>query len=59
MKLFGGEKVKVGNILVRQNGTRFHAGKGVKVGRDFTLYAVSDGIIKFIRRLGRQFVTVA
>lgn len=58
VKLFGGEKVKVGNILVRQNGTRFHAGTGVKVGRDFTLYAVSDGVIKFIRRLGRQFVSV-
>ncbi len=58
VKLFGGEKVKVGNILVRQNGTRFHAGTGVKVGRDFTLYAVSDGVIKFIRRLGRQFISV-
>lgn len=58
VKLFGGEKVKVGNILVRQKGSKFHAGTGVKTGRDYTLYAIRDGAIKFIRRLGRQFITV-
>ncbi|MBI5358314.1 50S ribosomal protein L27 [Candidatus Amesbacteria bacterium] len=58
VKLFGGEKVKVGNILVRQKGSTFHAGNGVKTGRDYTLYAIKEGVIKFIRRLGRQFVTV-
>lgn len=58
MKKFGGEKVKTGNILVRQKGTNVHAGVGVKVGRDFTLFAVRDGAIKFIRRMGRQFITV-
>jgi large subunit ribosomal protein L27 len=58
VKRFGGEKVKTGNILVRQKGTNVHAGAGVKVGRDFTLFAVRDGVIKFFRRLGRQFVTV-
>lgn len=58
VKLFGGEKVKIGNILVRQKGSGFHAGSGVKTGRDYTLYAMRDGVMKFIRRLGRQFVTV-
>ena len=58
VKLFGGEKAKIGNILVRQKGSKFHAGVGVKSGRDYTLYAIRDGAIKFIRRLGRQFVTV-
>lgn len=58
MKKFGGEKVKTGNILVRQKGTTVHAGIGVKAGRDFTLFAVRDGVIKFIRRMGRQFITV-
>ncbi len=59
VKLFGGEKVKTGNILVRQKGSKFHAGAGVKTGRDYTLYAIRDGVMKFIRRLGRQFVTVS
>ncbi|MEK7504474.1 MAG: 50S ribosomal protein L27 [Patescibacteria group bacterium] len=58
VKKFGGEKVKTGNILVRQKGTTVHAGQGVKVGRDFTLFAIRDGAIKFIRRMGRQFITV-
>ena len=58
VKRFGGEEVKVGNILVRQKGSNFHAGVGVKTGRDYTLYAIRDGVIKFIRRLGRQFITV-
>lgn len=58
VKKFGGEKVKTGNILVRQKGTSVHAGGGVKVGRDFTLFAVRDGAIKFFRRMGRQFITV-
>lgn len=58
VKIFGGQKVKVGNILVRQKGTTFHAGSGVKLGRDFTLYSVKEGVLKFIRRLGRQFVVV-
>ncbi len=46
-KKYGGETVEVGNIIVRQKGTKFHAGPGVKMGRDFTLYAVADGKVKF------------
>lgn len=47
VKKFGGEKVEIGNIIVRQKGTKFHAGQGVKMGSDFTLYAVSEGKVKF------------
>jgi large subunit ribosomal protein L27 len=47
IKKFGGENVIIGNILVRQKGTKFHAGNGVKMGRDFTLFAVEDGKVKF------------
>jgi large subunit ribosomal protein L27 len=48
VKKYGGEKVIIGNIIVRQKGTKFHAGSGVKMGRDFTLYAVADGLVKFV-----------
>jgi large subunit ribosomal protein L27 len=47
VKKFGGENVIIGNIIVRQKGTKFHAGNGVKMGRDFTLYAIGDGKVKF------------
>ena len=47
IKRFGGESVETGNIIVRQKGTKFHAGQGVKMGKDFTLFAVADGKVKF------------
>ncbi len=47
VKKFGGEVVKSGNILVRQRGTKFHPGKNVGLGRDFTLFALIDGTVKF------------
>jgi large subunit ribosomal protein L27 len=47
VKLFDGENVCTGGIIIRQRGTRFHAGKNVGIGRDFTLYSLSDGIVKF------------
>jgi large subunit ribosomal protein L27 len=49
VKRFGGEQVRAGNILVRQVGTKFHAGKGVGQGSDFTLYALVDGQVQFDR----------
>jgi large subunit ribosomal protein L27 len=58
VKVFGGQKVISGNILIRQKGSTFNAGNGVKTGRDFTLYAIKDGTVKFFARLGRKFVTV-
>ena len=49
VKVFGGETVRAGNIIVRQLGTRIHPGKNVGMGRDFTLFARIDGIVKFDR----------
>jgi large subunit ribosomal protein L27 len=47
IKMFGGETVIAGNILVRQRGTKLHPGKNVGVGRDWTLFALKDGVVKF------------
>ena len=47
VKRFGGQKVLAGTILVRQRGTRLHAGKNVGTGRDWTLFALKDGEVKF------------
>jgi len=47
IKMFGGEKVLAGNIIVRQRGTKHHPGKNVGVGRDWTLFALKDGEVKF------------
>jgi large subunit ribosomal protein L27 len=47
IKAFGGEAVIAGNILVRQRGTKLHPGKNVGVGRDWTLFALKDGVVKF------------
>jgi len=50
VKRFGGEEVSAGNILVRQRGTRFHAGENVGLGRDHTLFALKDGKVAFERK---------
>ncbi|HCR11751.1 50S ribosomal protein L27 [Solidesulfovibrio sp.] len=47
VKRFGGQQVLAGNILVRQLGTKFHPGEGVGMGRDYTLFALIDGVVKF------------
>lgn len=57
-KVSDGQKVKKGNILVRQRGTTFAGGKGVKEGRDHTLYAVLDGAAKFGKKLGKKVLSV-
>jgi large subunit ribosomal protein L27 len=53
VKRFGGQRVRAGNILVRQVGTKFHAGENVGVGKDYTLFAKIDGVVAF-ERLGRE-----
>ncbi len=55
VKKFGGEKVKTGNIIVRQRGTKFRAGKNVKRGSDDTLFAMADGAVKFTVKKIRKF----
>jgi large subunit ribosomal protein L27 len=54
VKRFGGEKVKAGNILIRQRGMKFKPGLNVGCGKDFTLFAISDGVIKFDSKDGQQ-----
>ncbi len=50
VKKYGGETVKAGNILVRQRGTKFHPGNNVGIGKDDTLFALIQGIVKFERK---------
>ncbi len=47
VKKFGGEAVTTGNIIVRQKGTKFHPGNNVGMGKDYTLFALIDGVVKF------------
>lgn len=59
VKIFGGEVAKAGNILVRQRGTTHHPGENVGIGRDHTLYALTDGVVTFIKkRNDRSYVSV-
>ena len=60
VKKYGGEAVIAGNILVRQRGTKFHPGENVGCGRDHTLFAKADGVVKFQQRgrLQRKYVSV-
>ncbi len=53
VKLFGGQKVKAGNILIRQLGTKIHPGNNVGVGKDYTLFATIDGVVAY-ERMGRS-----
>ncbi|MBW6516161.1 MAG: 50S ribosomal protein L27 [Candidatus Cloacimonetes bacterium] len=59
VKIFGGQYVVPGNIIIRQRGTKFHPGKNVGLGKDFTIFSLSEGYVKFeTKRSGRKFVSV-
>lgn len=58
VKLFGGQPVRAGGIIVRQRGTRFHPGRNVGRGRDDTLFSLIDGVVKFHRMRARNVVSV-
>jgi large subunit ribosomal protein L27 len=58
VKIFGGQKVRAGNIIVRQRGTKYHPGTNVGIGSDDTLFALLDGVVKFDRAAGRNIVNV-
>ncbi len=59
VKMFGGQKIVAGNILVRQRGSTYHAGKNVGTGKDFTLFALTEGVVKFHRgRKDRRYISV-
>jgi len=59
VKIFAGQEVKGGMIIVRQRGTRFRPGPGVGIGRDDTLFALHPGVVEFRRSGERRFVSVA
>jgi large subunit ribosomal protein L27 len=61
VKVYGGEKIPAGSIIVRQRGTKFHAGPNVGMGRDHTLFALVDGVVEFSTRgaLNQQTVSVS
>ncbi len=58
MKIFGGQTVRAGNILMRQCGTKIHPGKGVGCGRDYTLFALIDGTVRYGKSRGRTVAHV-
>ena len=60
VKRYGGQAVAAGNILVRQRGTKFHAGENVGMGKDHTLFATADGVVKFVVKgpQKRKYITV-
>ena len=58
LKASGGQKVIAGNILVRQRGTLVHPGEGVGMGRDFSLFALRNGIVKFTKHWGKSIISI-
>lgn len=55
VKIFGGQKVSIGSIIIRQRGTKFRPGSNVRMGKDFTLYALSDGKVQFSTKKTARF----
>jgi large subunit ribosomal protein L27 len=59
VKVFGGETVKAGSIIIRQRGTKIHPGSGVRRGGDDTLFATAAGVVKFHSSRGRKYASIA
>ena len=58
VKIYGGQKVMAGSIIVRQKGTKFKPGKNVDMGKDYTLFSLIPGVVKFKTLLGKRIVDV-
>lgn len=58
VKIFGGQSVISGNIIIRQKGTKFHPGNGVSMGKDYTIYALTNGTVQFKNSRGKKVVEV-
>ncbi len=58
VKKYGGQKITTGQIIIRQKGTKYKPGKNVGLGRDYTVFALVDGVVEFTKRLGRTIVNV-
>jgi large subunit ribosomal protein L27 len=60
VKIFGGQPANAGSIILRQRGTEYHPGKNVGVGKDFTIYALADGVVEFRKgKNNKTFVSIA
>ncbi|MCX5806353.1 MAG: 50S ribosomal protein L27 [Proteobacteria bacterium] len=59
VKLYGGQSARAGNIIVRQHGTKIHPGTNVGMGRDYTLFALADGIVTFASKGNRKRVSIS
>ncbi|OGD85504.1 50S ribosomal protein L27 [Candidatus Curtissbacteria bacterium RBG_13_35_7] len=58
VKIFGGQLAKPGNIIIRQKGTNFYAGIGTMLGRDFSIFAIKEGIVNFRQNKQKKFVDI-
>ena len=58
VKVYGGQKVQAGSIIVRQKGTKFKPGANVSIGKDYTVFSLTQGVVKFKTLLGKKFVEV-
>ncbi len=58
VKIYGGQKIKPGNIIVRQKGNKFYSGAGTKQGNDYTIFAIAAGKVEFKKKLNKTFITV-
>ena len=58
VKKYQGEVVTAGNIIIRQRGTKFHCGKNTGLGKDYTIFALTDGVVIFTERMGHKVVNV-
>lgn len=58
VKKYAGEKITVGQIILRQKGAKYKTGKGVGIGRDYTIFAMADGVVNFGKRFGKTVVNV-
>ncbi len=58
VKIYGGQTVKTGQIIIRQVGTKYASGRGTKLGRDYTIYAVRNGVVKFAKKTSKPIVSV-
>jgi len=58
VKIYGGQAIKTGQIIIRQRGTKFHPGKGVGIGSDHTLFANQDGVVSFKTLRGKKIVQI-
>ncbi len=58
VKLYAGQKVESGNIIIRQKGNKFYPGVGTKQGNDFTIFAITTGVVQFKKKLGKSLINI-